>query len=62
MEKVMSEVAELKLFNWYVREFGLDVNLFVNRSQIIQLTCLSSGIWGMANVFRKIVTYRPERK
>ena len=35
MEKVMFEVAELKVFNWYIREFRVDVNLFVNRSQII---------------------------
>ena len=62
MEKVMFEVAELKVFNWHIREFGVDVNLFVNRSQIIQLTCLRSGIRGMADTFGKIVTYRPERK
>ena len=50
------------MFNWYIREFGVDVNLFVNRSQIIQLSCLRSGIWGMADAFGKIVTYRPEGK
>ncbi|KAI1612048.1 hypothetical protein EDD36DRAFT_273023 [Exophiala viscosa] len=48
-EKVMFEAADPPVFNWYVREFGIDVNLFVEHSQIVQLTCLRSGIWGMAD-------------
>jgi len=57
-EKVMFEAADPSVFNWYVREFGIDVNLFVDHSQIVQLTCLRSGIWGMADTFGKIVSYR----
>lgn len=30
MEKVMFEAAEPKVFNWYIREYGVDVNLFVD--------------------------------
>ncbi|KAF2260308.1 coma-domain-containing protein [Lojkania enalia] len=62
MEKVMFEAADPKVFNWYIREFGVDVNLFVDHSQIVQLSCLRRGIWGMADTFGKITTYRPERK
>ncbi|OCK87609.1 uncharacterized protein K441DRAFT_709261 [Cenococcum geophilum 1.58] len=51
MGKVMFEAAEPKVFNWYIREFGVDVNF-----------CLRSGIWGTADTFGKIVTYRPEGK
>lgn len=58
MEKVMFEAADPAVFNWYIREFGIDVNLFVDHSQIVQLTCLRSGIWGMADTFGKIVSYR----
>ncbi|KKY17488.1 putative sulfonate biosynthesis enzyme [Phaeomoniella chlamydospora] len=58
-EKLMFEAADPKVFNWYIREFGIDVNLFVDHSQIVQLTCLRKGIWGMADTFGKIVTYRP---
>lgn len=58
MEKVMFEAAEPAVFNWYVREFGIDVNLFVDHSQIVQLTCLRCGIWGMADTFGKIASYR----
>ncbi|KAK4033385.1 Phosphosulfolactate synthase [Parachaetomium inaequale] len=57
-EKVMFEAAEPAVFNWYVREFGADVNLFVDHSQIVQLSCLREGIWGMGDTFGKVVTFR----
>ncbi|KAJ9150595.1 Phosphosulfolactate synthase [Coniochaeta hoffmannii] len=57
-DKVMFEAADPKVFNWYVREFGADVNLFVDHSQIVQLSCLRMGIWGMADTFGKITTFR----
>ncbi|KUI57343.1 Phosphosulfolactate synthase [Cytospora mali] len=57
-ENVMFEAADPKVFNWYIREFGADVNLFVDHSQIVQLTCLREGIWGMADTFGKITTFR----
>ncbi|KAI9149494.1 Protein HEAT-STRESS-ASSOCIATED [Paramyrothecium foliicola] len=57
-DKVMFEAADPKVFNWYIREFGADVNLFVDHSQIVQLSCLRTGIWGMADTFGKITTFR----
>ncbi|KAL2172335.1 hypothetical protein VTG60DRAFT_6174 [Thermothelomyces hinnuleus] len=57
-DKVMFEAADPKVFNWYVREFGADVNLFVDHSQIVQLSGLREGIWGMADTFGKVVTFR----
>ncbi|KAL1848518.1 hypothetical protein Daus18300_013571 [Diaporthe australafricana] len=57
-ENVMFEAADPKVFNWYVREFGADVNLFVDHSQIVQLSGLREGIWGMADTFGKITTFR----
>jgi phosphosulfolactate synthase (CoM biosynthesis protein A) len=41
-----------------VREFGMDVNLFVDHSQIVQLSGLRAGIWGMADTFGKVVSFR----
>lgn len=58
MENVMFKAADPAVFNWYIREFGIDVNLFVDHSQIVQLTCLRCGIWGMADTFGKIASYR----
>ncbi|KAE8409938.1 coma-domain-containing protein [Aspergillus pseudonomiae] len=40
LERVMFEAADPKVYNWYIREFGIDVNLFVDHSQIVQLSCL----------------------
>ncbi|KAJ5097597.1 hypothetical protein N7456_008318 [Penicillium angulare] len=59
-EKVMFEAADPKVFNWYIREFGIDANLFVDHSQIVQLTCLRAGIWGTADTWGKVVSFRPE--
>ncbi|KAH8646618.1 hypothetical protein BGZ61DRAFT_376735 [Ilyonectria robusta] len=54
-EKVMFEAADPAVFNWYIREFGTDVNLFVDHSQIVQLSCLREGIWGRADTFSSVV-------
>ncbi|KAI9373177.1 hypothetical protein BJX61DRAFT_533354 [Aspergillus egyptiacus] len=59
-ERVMFEAADPKVYTWYLREFGIDVNLFVDHSQIVQLSCLRHGIWGTADTFGKIVSFRPE--
>ncbi|EAW15135.1 phosphosulfolactate synthase [Aspergillus clavatus NRRL 1] len=59
-ERVMFEAADPKVFNWYVREFGIDVNLFVDHSQIVQLSCLRQGIWGTADTWGKVVSFRPD--
>ncbi|PGG95529.1 hypothetical protein AJ79_10010 [Helicocarpus griseus UAMH5409] len=59
-ERVMFEAAEPAVFNWYIREFGVDVNVFVDHSQIVQLSCLRRGIWGMADTWGKVVSYRPD--
>jgi len=57
-DKVMFEAADPKVFNWYIREFGTDVNLFVDHSQVVQLSCLREGIWGMADTFGKITSFK----
>ncbi|KAE8136040.1 hypothetical protein BDV38DRAFT_272320 [Aspergillus pseudotamarii] len=59
-ERVMFEAADPKVYNWYIREFGIDVNLFVDHSQIVQLSCLRHGIWGTADTWGKIVSFRPD--
>ncbi|KAI2630238.1 putative sulfonate biosynthesis enzyme [Hypomontagnella submonticulosa] len=59
LEKVMFEAADPSVFNWYIREFGVDVNLFIDHSQIVQLAGLRAGIWGKSDTFGKITTFRP---
>jgi hypothetical protein len=46
LEHVMFEAAEPEVFSWYIKNYGIDVNLFVDHSQIVQLEGLRAGIWG----------------
>lgn len=59
LEKVMFEAAEPEVFAWYIKNYGPEVNLFVDHSQIVQLECLRSGIWGTSSLWGRVVTYRP---
>ena len=56
LEHVMFEAADPDVFAWYVKNYGADVNLFVDHSQIVQLECLRSGIWGTQSLWGRVVT------
>lgn len=58
MENVMFEAADPEVFTWYVKNYGPNVNLFVDHSQIVQLQAIRSGIWGTKSVWGRIVTYK----
>jgi len=58
MEKLMFEAADPGVFAWYVKNYGTDVNLFVDHSQIIQLECLRAGIWGTKSLWGRVVTFK----
>lgn len=58
LEKVMFEAADPEVFGWYIKNYGPEVNLFVDHSQIVQLECLRSGIWGTARLWGRVVTYK----
>ncbi|MGH3039064.1 MAG: phosphosulfolactate synthase [Gaiellaceae bacterium] len=59
LEHVMFEAAEPDVFSWYIKNYGIDVNLFVDHSQIVQLECLRAGIWGAQDTWGRMLTYRP---
>src|SRR6266576_3699724 len=54
MEQLMFEAAEPEVFAWYIKNYGPDVNLFVDHSQIVQLECLRSGIWGTKSLWGRV--------
>ena len=58
LEKVMFEAADPEVFAWYIKNWGPEVNLFVDHSQIVQLECLRCGIWGTASLWGRVVTYK----
>jgi len=58
LEKLMFEAADPDVFAWYIKNYGADVNLFVDHNQIVQLECLRAGIWGTKSLWGRVVTYR----
>jgi phosphosulfolactate synthase (CoM biosynthesis protein A) len=58
LENLMFEAADPAVFGWYVKTYGPDVNLFVDHSQIVQLECLRSGIWGTKDLWGRVVSYK----
>ena len=58
IERLMFEAADPEVFSWYVKNYGPEVNLFVDHSQIVQLECLRSGIWGTKSTWGRIMTFR----
>jgi phosphosulfolactate synthase (CoM biosynthesis protein A) len=58
LEKPMFEAADADVFSWYIKNYGAEVNLFVDHSQIVQLECLRSGIWGTKSLWGRILTYK----
>jgi phosphosulfolactate synthase (CoM biosynthesis protein A) len=62
MEDLMFEAADPDVFAWYIKNYGPDVNLFVDNSQIVQLECLRAGIWGTKSLWGRVVTFKDTRK
>jgi phosphosulfolactate synthase (CoM biosynthesis protein A) len=57
-EKTMFEAADPEVFGWYIKNYGPEMNLFIDHSQIVLLESLRSGIWGTMDVWGRIVTYK----
>jgi phosphosulfolactate synthase (CoM biosynthesis protein A) len=58
LERIMFEAADPEVFAWYIKNYGPEVNLFVDHSQIVQLECLRSGIWGTKSLWGRVLTYK----
>lgn len=59
LEKVMFEGADPAVFEWYIKNYGNEVNLFVDHNQIVQLEALRSGIWGTKSTWGRIQSLVP---
>jgi phosphosulfolactate synthase (CoM biosynthesis protein A) len=58
LEKPMFEAADPQVFAWYIKNYGAEVNLFVDHSQIVQLETLRAGIWGTQSLWGRVLTYK----
>jgi phosphosulfolactate synthase (CoM biosynthesis protein A) len=57
LEKLMFEAADPAAFEWYIKNYGAEVNLFIDHSQIVQLECLRAGLWGTKSLWGRVMTY-----
>lgn len=55
MENVMFEAADGPVFEWYIKNYGNEVNLFVDHSQILQLEGLRQNIWGNKSTWGRVI-------
>lgn len=47
------------VFEWYVKSYGHEVNLFVDHSQILQLEGLRQNIWGNKSPWGRVASPAP---
>jgi phosphosulfolactate synthase (CoM biosynthesis protein A) len=40
-----------------LKNYGIDINLYVDHSQIVQLECLRSGIWGTKSTWGRVLAF-----
>ena len=45
-----------------IKDYGIDVNLFVDHSQIVQLEGLRAGIWGTHDTWGRMLAYRGDQE
>lgn len=58
LDNVMFEAADPEVFSWYVKNYGPEVNVFVDHSQIVQLECLRRGIWGSTDLWGRVQSFK----
>lgn len=58
LANVMFEAADPQVFKWYIKNYGPEVNLFVDHSQLVQLEGMRQGIWGTNDIWGRILTYK----
>ena len=58
----MFEAADPLGFEWYIKNYGNEVNLFADHSQILQLEGLRQNIWGNKSTWGRIANPAPHSK
>jgi len=52
-DKWMFEAADPVVYKWFLEEFGPEVNLFIDHSQIIEYEAWRSGLWGDPSLWKR---------
>ncbi|MGO1184077.1 MAG: phosphosulfolactate synthase [Micrococcaceae bacterium] len=59
LENIMFEAADGPVFEWYIKNYGNEVNLFVDHSQILQLEGLRQNLWGNKSTWGRVINPWP---
>ncbi len=51
LKNLMFEASDPPVFKWYLRNFGKDVNLFIDHSQIVEFTAWKTRLWGNPDIW-----------
>lgn len=62
IENLVFEAPGPEMFEWYIKNFGPEINLFVDNSQIVELECMRSGLWGKATTWGRTVSWKGDRE
>jgi phosphosulfolactate synthase (CoM biosynthesis protein A) len=61
LERWMFEASDPPVFKWYLKNFGKDVSLFIDHSQVVEFTAWKLKLWGDRSIWDgKIFRYRPK--
>ncbi|WP_435361564.1 phosphosulfolactate synthase [Haloarchaeobius sp. DFWS5] len=60
IEHCVFEAADPPVFEWYIKNFGPNVNLFVDNSQIVECECMRSGLWGKKSSWGRVTSFSRE--
>lgn len=56
LENCVPEAPSPEMFEGYVENFGPDVDLFVDDSQVVELDCMRSGLWGKTSSWGRVAS------
>jgi phosphosulfolactate synthase (CoM biosynthesis protein A) len=51
-KNLMFEAADPPVFKWYLKNFGKEVNLFIDYSQIVEFTAWKTKLWGDPEIWK----------
>jgi phosphosulfolactate synthase (CoM biosynthesis protein A) len=61
LERWMFEASDPSVFKWYLKNFGKDVSLFIDHSQVVEFTAWKLKLWGDRSIWDgKMFRYRPK--
>lgn len=62
-ESWMFESSDPPVFKWYLKNFGSNVNLFIDHSQIVEYTAWRTKLWGDPEIWKgKSLSYKSKKE